>query len=66
MITRRHALKLGAGALAFQALGTAADTLGQTVIIKRQIPSSGELIPAMGMGTSRTFDTADDGMVVKL
>ena len=60
MITRRHALQLGASALAFQALGAAAGKPAQTDVIKRPIPSSGELIPVMGMGTSRTFDTADD------
>ncbi|RLA43401.1 MAG: aldo/keto reductase [Gammaproteobacteria bacterium] len=29
-------------------------------MIQRPIPSSGELLPVMGMGTSRTFDTAAD------
>ena len=60
MITRRHALQLGASALAFQALGAAAGKPAHTDVIKRPIPSSGEMIPVMGMGTSRTFDTADD------
>ena len=60
MITRRHALQLGASALAFQALGAAAGKPAQTDVIKRPIPSSGEMVPVMGMGTSRTFDTADD------
>jgi diketogulonate reductase-like aldo/keto reductase len=34
---------------------TAADAL-----IRRTIPSSGELLPVMGMGSSRTFDTGTD------
>jgi len=29
-------------------------------VIKKAIPSSGELIPVMGMGTSRTFDVGGD------
>ncbi len=60
MITRRHAIKLGAGALALHPLGVAAGSNQQTEIIRRPIPSSGELIPVMGMGTSRTFDTGAD------
>jgi len=28
-------------------------------ILKRKIPKSGELLPAIGLGTSRTFDTGD-------
>ena len=30
------------------------------VALKRTIPSSGELLPAIGCGTSRTFDAADN------
>ena len=29
-------------------------------LIQRPVPSTGELLPVMGMGTSRTFDTAGD------
>lgn len=36
---------------------------GQTPI-KRPIPTSGELIPVVGMGTSRTFDAAGDPAMV--
>jgi diketogulonate reductase-like aldo/keto reductase len=32
----------------------------QLPLIQRKIPSSGELLPAIGMGTSRTFNTAND------
>jgi diketogulonate reductase-like aldo/keto reductase len=60
MITRRHALQLGASAIAFQALGASAGKPAHTDVIKRPIPSSGEMVPVMGMGTSRTFDTSDD------
>jgi diketogulonate reductase-like aldo/keto reductase len=33
---------------------------GEPAIITRPIPSSGERVPVIGMGTSRTFDTAGD------
>ncbi len=33
-------------------------------VIQRPIPSSGELLPVIGMGTSRTFDTAGDAQSV--
>jgi aryl-alcohol dehydrogenase-like predicted oxidoreductase len=33
--------------------------------IRRPIPSSGELLPVIGMGTSRTFDVGDDPIVKK-
>ncbi|MEE4144479.1 MAG: aldo/keto reductase [Halieaceae bacterium] len=64
MIKRRQILQIGAGLLASQSLGLHAQ--GNPAIpadrspIKRPIPSSGELLPVMGMGTSRTFDTAAD------
>ena len=58
MITRRTAVKLTAGALAVPGLARAAGAAEQNRVITRAIPSSGELIPVMGMGTSRTFDTS--------
>ena len=33
---------------------------GEKVAIKKPIPSSGELLPVIGMGSSRTFDIYDD------
>lgn len=62
MIKRRQLLQISAGLLISQALGlraeaSASPTLG---LIQRAIPSSGELLPVMGMGTSRTFDTERD------
>ncbi|MEP1595458.1 MAG: aldo/keto reductase, partial [Halieaceae bacterium] len=36
------------------------DTPQGLPVIKRGIPSSGEAIPVIGMGTSRTFDAPDD------
>jgi diketogulonate reductase-like aldo/keto reductase len=35
-------------------------TAGTRTLIQRPIPSTGELLPVMGMGTSRTFDTEGD------
>ena len=58
MITRRQLLKLSAGLLAlpYTNLLRAADL----PLIQRKIPSSGEMLPVIGMGTSRTFDTDND------
>ena len=58
MITRRQLLKLSAGLLAlpYTNLLRAADL----PLIQRKIHSSGELLPVIGMGTSRTFNTDND------
>jgi diketogulonate reductase-like aldo/keto reductase len=64
MIDRRQLLQLGAGSLAWYSLGsraaTAASSPADTPPIRRPIPVSGELLPVLGMGTSRTFDTPGD------
>ena len=65
MINRRDLLQLGATALTASALGLRAHAqagagAAQGDLITRAIPSSGEQIPVIGMGTSRTFDTPDD------
>ena len=64
MINRRQVIQLSAGVLASSALPLSAATeTGDAVdrpLIQRPIPSSGELLPVMGMGTSRTFDTTGD------
>jgi diketogulonate reductase-like aldo/keto reductase len=75
MIKRRHVLQLSAGMLAYPALQLSAASPDASVpvsakaaetatsklpLIERAIPSSGELLPVMGMGTSRTFDTEGD------
>ncbi len=63
MIDRRQVLKLGGSLLALPALklsaGVAPDIPSPPASppITRPIPSSGELLPVIGMGTSRTFDT---------
>lgn len=63
MITRRQAVQLGASAVALSALPAIAGAADESVIT-RPIPSSGESIPVIGMGTSRTFDTSDDAETV--
>ncbi|MFK8050391.1 MAG: aldo/keto reductase [Halioglobus sp.] len=61
MFNRRQVIQASAAVLALQSLRlTAAQAAPATSVIKRRIPSSGELLPVIGMGTSRTFDTADD------
>lgn len=58
MLTRRHFIQLGAGMLA----GCPASLLATTglTLIQRPIPATGELLPVIGMGSSRTFDVVDN------
>ena len=59
MIKRRQLLQISAGLLASQSLRLQAESSAASLpLIQRPIPSSGELLPVIGMGTSRTFDTA--------
>jgi aryl-alcohol dehydrogenase-like predicted oxidoreductase len=63
MITRRALLQaLGAAWLLspFWPRLLRADDAGEKNLILRKIPSSGERLPAVGMGTSRTFDVELD------
>jgi diketogulonate reductase-like aldo/keto reductase len=64
MINRRQVMQLSAALVAYPALRAAAsgatDSTNKLSLIQRAIPSSGELLPVMGMGTSRTFDTTAD------
>lgn len=58
-ISRRSVLKLGVGAGATLALGRL-PVFGQTplALIRKPIPSSGELLPVIGLGSSGTFDVS--------
>ena len=56
MLNRRQLLQLATAALAMPWTVTQASTTSSTPILRR-IPSSGETIPVIGMGSSRTFDT---------
>ena len=62
MISRRDMIKTlfaaSAAALTFPARLSLA---GQANAIKRVIPSSGEMLPVMGMGSSGTFNVHLDG-----
>ncbi len=66
MIKRRQILQLGGGLLALHSLGLDATQEAPSQLqdalrpVTRPIPSSGELLPVIGMGTSRTFDTPAD------
>jgi len=59
MITRRKTLQLFASMAALSPVALRAKP-GAGAIIHRPIPSSGELLPVIGMGTSRTFDAGAD------
>ena len=62
MLTRRQLLQMCAGILALPA-GTLFGKDNPSTplpLIKRPIPGTGELLPVIGMGTSRTFDTGSD------
>jgi diketogulonate reductase-like aldo/keto reductase len=60
MIKRRQVIQFGSSLLAMQALGVHAEQSSPSPlpvpVNQRPIPSSGELVPVIGMGTSRTFD----------
>src|SRR6185503_27806 len=57
-LTRRAALGLGVGALAMAGsrplVGVA--LAASAALLERRIPSSGEMLPAVGIGTWRVFD----------
>lgn len=66
MITRRNAVKFGASLAAMAALPFPVSGAAPATIV-RPIPSTGETIPVIGMGTSRTFDAgADEATVARL
>lgn len=66
MLDRRKILKLATALLALSGRNLWASDVQTTVsqtgknLIQRAIPSTGELIPVVGMGTASTFDTNDN------
>ena len=58
-ISRRDALKIGAGVGLAMTIGRleAFAATQQSTLIQKAIPSSGEKIPVVGMGTARYFDS---------
>src|ERR1022692_406290 len=60
-LTRREFAMLPAAAVATGAsLPPAAFAQTAAPLITRAIPGSGELLPAVGLGTAEVFDTADE------
>jgi len=57
-LSRRQLMALGAGAAACVGLGAPAEA--QTSTLTRPIPSSGEMLPVVGVGTARVFNVGDD------
>jgi diketogulonate reductase-like aldo/keto reductase len=66
MPSRRHFIQRSAALLAFAASPwmPALASVDPNQLLKRRIPSSGEMLPAIGLGTSRTFDVglAEDNL----
>jgi len=61
MSTRRQFLGHSAGILAMISTMTAQAADKNKGMLKRKIPSSGELVPVIGMGTSGSFEIPQDG-----
>jgi diketogulonate reductase-like aldo/keto reductase len=60
MSRRTFFRSLVAGALAAVWIGPSGLRAAERRLIRKAIPSTGELLPAIGLGTSRTFDVGDD------
>jgi aryl-alcohol dehydrogenase-like predicted oxidoreductase len=58
-LTRRDFNKAGLGALSLAALGSGHALAGPEHLIRKAIPSSGELVPVIGLGTNR-YGVGDD------
>jgi diketogulonate reductase-like aldo/keto reductase len=58
-LTRRTLLR-GAGAIGIGAAVGPRRPLAQAPLLQRMIPATGEPLPAIGLGTYRTFDIGDD------
>lgn len=59
-MSRRTALQMIGGVTAAAALVPPYGLAQDRTVIKRAIPASGEELPIIGLGTSRTFDVGDD------
>jgi diketogulonate reductase-like aldo/keto reductase len=60
LISRRNFLIALGGAWAAVSFSPPSLLAKERVALKKAIPSSGELLPVIGLGTSRTFDTGDN------
>jgi aryl-alcohol dehydrogenase-like predicted oxidoreductase len=59
-ISRRNFSKAGLGAISLAAMGPGSALAGPEHMIRKAIPSSGEMVPIIGLGTNR-FGVGDDG-----
>ena len=57
-MTRRELLKLAIGSAGIASLGPIAWASDEEGILHRKIPSSGETIPVVGLGTAQVFDVS--------
>ena len=57
-MTRREATRLIAGGAAGLLVAPSIRAAEQGVMVQRAIPSSGEMIPVIGLGTARSFDVS--------
>ena len=62
-INRRHFLKSGVALAAGSVLWPRWLRAGARPLIRKAIPVSGEQLPVIGMGSSRTFDAGDNAAV---
>ncbi|MBT8082776.1 MAG: aldo/keto reductase [Gammaproteobacteria bacterium] len=67
-ISRRDFNKAGLGAISLAALGTGPALAGPEHLIRKAIPSTGELVPVIGLGTNRygVGDDADKRAVLRV
>ena len=61
--SRRQFLKTSGGASLMVSLAPGFALAGESAVIKKTIPSSGERLSVIGLGTSRTFDVDSDDAV---
>jgi diketogulonate reductase-like aldo/keto reductase len=61
--SRRQFLKTSGGASLMASLAPGFALAGESAVIKKTIPSSGERLSVIGLGTSRTFDVDSDDAV---
>src|SRR4051794_5811594 len=57
-LTRREATRLMAGTAASLLMAPSLPAEGKAILLQRAIPSSGEMLPVIGLGTSRVFNEA--------
>ena len=61
--SRRQFLQISAAASLLYSLATGFARAAESTVIKKTIPSSGESLSVIGLGTSRTFDVDSDNAV---